>query len=284
MDATTPSGAMELATAQNMSMSQQVDKLAAALAKAQGVMKPAAKDSSNPHFGNRYSSLAEVWDAIREPLTSNGLSVVQLPSSTVDAVTVATTLLHVSGQWMRSAVTMPLRPEYTKSGTPQAPGAQQVGSAITYGRRYGLCAMVGVASADDDDDGNAASKTHDAPSPAAQRGPSDADKAKALANMEAEGRVKRLPAEPVPVPSDQPAAKPSDSTAFNAPLYDACEKSGITCDELTADLRAKGILKGTMTIDNLGRSIVDALLDGKDKASGKRNWDLVVSRIKEARK
>jgi hypothetical protein len=66
-------------------------------------------------------------------------------------------------------------------------------------------------------------------------------------------------------------------------LYDACAASGVTCDELTADLRGKGILKGTMTIDNLGASIVDALLDGKDKASGKRNWDLVVSRIKESR-
>jgi hypothetical protein len=152
-------------------MSPQVGELAAALAKAQAAMKPAQKDAKNPHFGSRYSSLAEVWDAIREPLTANGLSVVQLPSSTPSSVSVATTLLHTSGQWMRSSFTMLLRPEYSKNGTELKPGPQQVGSAITYGRRYGLCAMVGVASTDEDDDGNAASRAGDPPPSAAKAEP-----------------------------------------------------------------------------------------------------------------
>ena len=56
-----------------------------------------------------------------------------------------TTLLHTSGQWMRSELLV----------TPKDETSQAMGSALTYARRYALCAMVGVAQVDDD--GNAAS-------------------------------------------------------------------------------------------------------------------------------
>jgi len=36
--------------------------------------------------------------------------------------------------------------------------AQSMGSALTYARRYGLCAALGLVSGDEDDDGNAASQ------------------------------------------------------------------------------------------------------------------------------
>jgi hypothetical protein len=121
--------------------------LARALAKAQGVMAGASKDKTNPAFKSRYADLASVWDACREPLTSNGLAVVQLVTAADKAsVTVETRLLHESGESVSSVLTMPV----------EKPTAQGVGSAITYARRYALSALVGVAP-DDDDDGNAAS-------------------------------------------------------------------------------------------------------------------------------
>lgn len=127
--------------------------LARALAKAQGVMSAASKDKVNPAFksgsatGGRYADLASVWDACREPLSSNGLAVVQLVTAADKAsVTVETRLLHESGESVSSVLTMPV----------EKPTAQGVGSAITYARRYALSALVGVAP-DDDDDGNAAS-------------------------------------------------------------------------------------------------------------------------------
>lgn len=125
--------------------SDQINELAAAMAKAQGKITGALKDSANPFFKSKYADLASVWDACRGALSENGLAVVQFTESDDAGVFVTTTLAHSSGQWMRCR--LHLTP---KDGTPQG-----MGSAITYGRRYALAAMVGVAQIDDD--GNAAS-------------------------------------------------------------------------------------------------------------------------------
>ena len=130
-----------------MLTSPQINELAAALSKAQGAMKGAVKDSSNPHFKSKYADLSSVWDACRKVLAANGLSVIQTPEeSERQEVRISTTLLHSSGQWITSTYAIPV----TKAD------AQGYGSAITYARRYSLAAMVGVAP--EDDDGNAASK------------------------------------------------------------------------------------------------------------------------------
>jgi hypothetical protein len=127
--------------------SDQINSLAEALAKAQGEMKPASKDSENPHFKNKYADLASVWDACREPLARNGLAVVQRPVRDESGMVLVTTLMHISGQWVSSEIPLP-------GASNQARGLQEFGSALTYARRYGLAAMVGVAP--DDDDGEAA--------------------------------------------------------------------------------------------------------------------------------
>lgn len=130
----------------NVKTSEQINELAAALSKAQGAMHAASKDSTNPHFKSKYADLASVWDVCRKPLTDNGLSVVQLPEATEHGLVIATRLMHASGQWMQADLLL----------NPTKNDPQGVGSAITYGRRYGLCAMVGIV-ADEDDDGNGAS-------------------------------------------------------------------------------------------------------------------------------
>jgi hypothetical protein len=122
-----------------------LNELAKALSAAQGEIEAAAKGKENPHFRSRYADLASIWEACRAPLSKHGLAVVQQPLSSGDLVGLATTLLHSSGQFMRSEV-------WTK---PQQPGPQALGSALTYLRRYSLAAVVGVAP--DDDDGEAAS-------------------------------------------------------------------------------------------------------------------------------
>ena len=137
-------------------MSPSIDKLSAALAKAQGQMGFAAKDSVNPHFKSKYADLASLWDASREPLTANGLSVIQLPHGDSDKVKLGYLLAHASGQFIGS----------TGLGlTPQQKTPQAVGSCITYGRRYTQAGLTGMTQ--DDDDGNAASGKHVAtPAPA----------------------------------------------------------------------------------------------------------------------
>lgn len=132
-------------------MSEQINELATALCKAQGAMRAAQKDRENPFFKSSYATLASVIDAIREPFLANGLSFVQPTRLGEDgAVLVETVLLHASGQWISGEV----------SARPVKSDPQGVGSLISYLRRYGLQAMVGIASTDDDDDGNAATKPH----------------------------------------------------------------------------------------------------------------------------
>tara|TARA_R100000655_G_C2987930_1_gene192636 strand:+ start:17 stop:529 length:513 start_codon:yes stop_codon:yes gene_type:complete len=134
--------------------SNDIGKLAQALAKAQAEMTGAIKDSKNPFFNSQYADLHSVIDASRPYLSKHGLSIAQIPgelsmvgSKTV-VVSIATTLMHESGQWIQSIATVPLDSPVN---------AQKYGSALTYGRRYGLAAMVGIAQMDDD--GNAAVKT-----------------------------------------------------------------------------------------------------------------------------
>jgi hypothetical protein len=130
--------------------SPEINSLAEALAKAQGVIQTAKFDGVNPFFSTKerqakYATLAQVWESCRKPLSDNGLCVVQPVDVCEAGVTIRTRLIHASGQWIESALTMPVEKK----------NAQGVGSAITYGRRYGLSAMVGIV-ADEDDDGNAA--------------------------------------------------------------------------------------------------------------------------------
>jgi hypothetical protein len=133
-----------------MIKSEQINELAAALSKAQSVIKGAVKDANNPFFKSQYADLTSVWDACREALTKNGLSVIQCPEqSDPGGIAIETTLLHSSGQFITSRYVMPVK---------NSTDAQAVGSAITYARRYALSAMVGVAPADDDDSNNAAGK------------------------------------------------------------------------------------------------------------------------------
>jgi hypothetical protein len=161
-------------------------KLAAALAKAQGEMAGAKKDSANPFFGSTYADLASVWDACRGPLSKNGLAIMQKPTCRfigepqpyswktkageerhgvhmATEVVVLTVLAHESGEREESAVSCIL-----PDADPQA-----VGSAITYLRRYGLQAMVGIAPEDDDGEAANGRETPAGKKPTAVKGPVD---------------------------------------------------------------------------------------------------------------
>jgi hypothetical protein len=130
-----------------MEMSESIGKLAEALSKAQGQMDFASKDANNPFFKSKYADLASVWGVAKGPLTSNGLAVIQTADNdNPSVVTVTTTLVHSSGEWARGRITM----------KPVKDDPQGIGSCITYARRYGLSAIIGIV-ADEDDDGNKAS-------------------------------------------------------------------------------------------------------------------------------
>lgn len=149
-----------------MKQSESIVNLAKALAAVQAKVTPIGKDATNPHFRNKYASLDAIMESVRPLLAANSLSIVQgggAPISNVDGtvtgVAVETMLLHGSGEYIASTITLPL-----DKGT-----AQAVGGAITYGRRYGVAALLALTT-DEDDDGQAASR----PSASPQRASSPA--------------------------------------------------------------------------------------------------------------
>ena len=106
--------------------SDQINELMDALSKAQLTMRGALTDSLNPYFKSKYADLSNVWEACREPLTRNGLSIAQVMQPIDGKLCLVSILGHKSGQWIKS-----LLPIKTSKDDIQA-----LGSAITYSRRY----------------------------------------------------------------------------------------------------------------------------------------------------
>lgn len=129
-----------------MQKSESIAALAAALAKAQGEMENAGKNSVNPHFKSKYADLAEILNTVRPVLSKHGLAVTQFPAFEAGTAHVETILTHASGEWMSGTCSAPV----------QKSDPQGVGSALTYLRRYSLAAVCGLAQ--EDDDANASSK------------------------------------------------------------------------------------------------------------------------------
>jgi hypothetical protein len=155
--------------------SEEINEIAAALAKAQGAMKNATLNRENPHFRSKYADLASIFDTIRLALSANGIAVTQQINGNV----LQTSLLHASGQYLSSE--MPL---------PATPRPQELGSALTYYRRYQLSALVGIG-ADDDDDAT-----------------------EAQAQVKTQERVRRAPPKPGPDVVENP---PADAGAKGRP-------------------------------------------------------------------
>jgi len=204
-----------------------IGELAAALAKAQGEMKPANEGDENPYFKSSYADLTSVWAACRTPLSKNGLAVIQSASSNEGRVVVTTTLAHSSGEWIRGRLTL----------KPTKDDPQGVGSAITYGRRYGLSAMVGVTSSGDDDDGNQASD---------------------------------------PKKVQKPKEKVSEfiTTAQRNQLYKACEENGVLPATAKAYLEAQFGIKSADTIKKVDfQTVMQWISDQNPDNEGKEVKD-----------
>ena len=131
-----------------MNQSESIANLAKALSIVQGKLTYAKKDSKNPFFKSNYADLESVWDACRDLLASNGLSVSQFPGSYCEidkSMSLTTVLLHESGEYISQEMTLPVA----------KPDPHGCTAAVTYMRRVSLAAVTGVVQADDD--GNTAS-------------------------------------------------------------------------------------------------------------------------------
>lgn len=137
--------------------------LAEALVAVQAEAPHIALDSQNPHFRNRYPSLAGVMDKVLPVTSRHGLAIVHMPTVLDGEPALTTRIVHTSGEQVESTMLL----------LPAKRDPQGQGSALTYARRYMVLAMLGLVG-DDDDDGNQASRP--AAPQAVQQAPRDAAK------------------------------------------------------------------------------------------------------------
>ena len=136
-----------------MTRSESIAKIAPALVAAQAAFPSIVKDGKNPAFRSKYATLDSIMAAVRPALVANGLAVVQgaihpeTDGPKLVGLAVESVLVHTSGEWMATMVPVPV----TKSD------AHGLGSALSYGRRYGISALLALTT-DEDDDGNAAAR------------------------------------------------------------------------------------------------------------------------------
>ena len=179
--------------------SETTTELAKALIAVQKEMAPASKDGTNPFTKSNYATLNSVMESCRDILLAHGIWLTQLPvPAPVELgpghIGLLTKLTHAeSGQWQSSLTVIPL---------PKA-DPQGMGSAITYGRRYALTAMLGMIT--EDDDGEAA-KLPQKTNARSRNNPS--------ANGNAPQNTGKRPAQPVAEAEGYPADSPFDDPSL----------------------------------------------------------------------
>jgi len=161
-----------------MNTSEQINEIAAALAKAQAEIENPTFNKTNPHFKSQYADLASVLNAVRPALSKHGIAIMQMSGMEEAGVVLYTRLTHSSGQWIQSVYPVTISQKH-----------QDIASAMTYAKRISLSAMAGVAG-EDDDDGNAANNAPVNTVRAAKQTPkpvvngfSDDESAKVLASL-----------------------------------------------------------------------------------------------------
>jgi len=126
--------------------SENLKELPAALIKMQAALKPIQKDTTGAR--GKYASLTTVMMTILPILAAHDFSIVQTTTANGRGASLETVLLHKSGEYISSTIDVPV----AKANDPQA-----YGSALTYGRRYSIMALLGLVT--DDDDGQSATVT-----------------------------------------------------------------------------------------------------------------------------
>lgn len=114
----------------------------------QGELGVIPRDGVNPHFRNRYTTLTKMWEAVKPVLLKWGVIVTNSLEVTDGRLMLVTRVVHVQSGEEKSS-SFPISLELP----PQA-----MGSAITYGRRYNLGALLQIVTDDEDDDGEEATK------------------------------------------------------------------------------------------------------------------------------
>lgn len=141
-------------------VTQHQPQLPAALNRAQKNIGAAKKGSANPFFKSSYADLGSVMEACKEALNNEGISVLQPVGRDSLGDFVETILLHTSGERISG-----------KMYLTAVKNMQELGSAISYARRYGLQSLAFIPAADDDSESTMQRTSKPAPKPVKTKAP-----------------------------------------------------------------------------------------------------------------
>ncbi len=135
-----------------MKTSDQTQELIAALIAAKAKFTPLKKSRTatvrmkkGGYYSYNYADLADILNMVTPALAAFGLVIIQ-PFTIADGqILIFTELMHTSGQWLSTELPLP------NIATGNMNAIQQIGSVTTYGRRYAIEALLGIASEDDTD-------------------------------------------------------------------------------------------------------------------------------------
>ena len=108
---------------------------------------PTAARGGKGHNSKAYARYEDVAAAVRDPFSRHGFSHWFAIDQTGNHVKIITCLGHEGGHVETTSISLPVDTSGNKNPV------QAVGSTVSYGKRYGLLTITGIAT-DDDDDGH----------------------------------------------------------------------------------------------------------------------------------
>lgn len=205
---------------QTLREEKQHNEFLEAFVKAQAKISYAAKTKKNEYYGSKYATLADVFEAIREPLSKFGIAVIQTwTARTVEdgvIVSVNTKLRHTSGggEGMTVELFVPTKEIIESKDGEKKKGPnflQRIGGAVTYMKRYSLATIAGVPF-DDDDDGNSSPVGSKAGSQSGTQGQ------RTGAGSSGKPPVTAGKPDPLPVPADSNPTSPPSAPVADGPI------------------------------------------------------------------
>lgn len=130
---------------------------AVSLIKALSETKDIHADATNPFHKNKYATLSAHLSELKPIFAKHNLAIIQMPTSEgfrENGVGIKTIIMHANGYCIESSICVPVA-ENTKG--------QDIGSLMTYLRRYALACVAGVATEDDDCEVDRTSKSKSVP-------------------------------------------------------------------------------------------------------------------------
>lgn len=116
-------------------------EFASAYVQAVSKTRDVVADAENPFHKNSYATLGAHISATKAIFAQYGLAIVQFPYGDDRQIGVNTIVLHKDGGYIQNYVTMPVA---------EGVKGQDVGSLISYLRRYSIAAVANIATSDDD--------------------------------------------------------------------------------------------------------------------------------------